>query len=100
MLRGALGVAQVTSGARGVAACENMTLAATAAAKPALTLPPPLPCALQIEKAQERARLESQPKPLRPEQQAEVDGLLAQAKGGWAAAGWRCFGRGGAPTHA
>lgn len=34
----------------------------------------------KIEKAQERARLESMPKPLKPEQQAEVDGLRAQAK--------------------
>jgi len=36
----------------------------------------------QIEKAQERAKLESMPKPLKPDQQAEVDGLRTQAKGG------------------
>lgn len=44
---------------------------------------PPVPhlCAGQIEKAQERAQLESMPRPLKAEQQAEVDGLRAQAKG-------------------
>jgi hypothetical protein len=36
---------------------------------------------MQIEKAQERAKLESMPKPLTPQQQAEVDGLRDQAKG-------------------
>jgi hypothetical protein len=41
----------------------------------------------KIEKAQERARLESMPKPLKPEQQAEVDALRAQAKGGCGGAG-------------
>ncbi|KAI3426396.1 hypothetical protein D9Q98_008766 [Chlorella vulgaris] len=34
----------------------------------------------KIEKAQERAKLESMPKPLTPQQQAEVDGLRDQAK--------------------
>ncbi|KAL4423377.1 hypothetical protein ABPG77_004308 [Micractinium sp. CCAP 211/92] len=34
----------------------------------------------KVQKAQERARLESMPKPLKPEQQAEVDDLRAQAK--------------------
>lgn len=34
----------------------------------------------KIEKAEERARLESMPKPLKPDQQREVDGLRQQAK--------------------
>lgn len=37
----------------------------------------------QIIKAQERALAESAPKPLNAAQQAEVDGLRQQAKGGW-----------------
>lgn len=46
----------------------------------------------QVQKAQERARLESMPKPLKPEQQAEVDDLRAQAKGGpGCPASWRCM---------
>ena len=55
-----------------------------------LSKAPPSACliihlsARQIEKAQERASLESQPKPLKPEQLAEVEGLRSQAKGkGW-----------------
>lgn len=42
----------------------------------------------QIIKAQERARMESAPKPLNAAQQAEVDVLRQQAKGGWLGWGW------------
>ncbi len=37
----------------------------------------------KIDKQQERARLESQPKVPTPTQQAELDGIKQKIKGGW-----------------
>lgn len=42
----------------------------------------------KIEKQQERARLESQPRIPSPPQQAELDALRQKAKGGWLGWGW------------